>query len=315
MALSSYLNCDVLQALNQEMGIFHHPPHDKSFSQLAPTNLLLPHYSSGESFSLANTFFDNSYIDPFLNPELYLPCPPQSYECELPSIEDCNCNAVNYKQSRFLRCPKRQRSCYDNQYHPQEQYSSLDVAPANFFFDGFSPNPHCSFSSSEELLPELLFPAVPEFKAPALPPAGNCVGNIINDFEKTVSPQSIAARERRRKITEKTQELGKLVPNGNNMNTAEMFSAAAKYVKFLQAQVVVLQLINTLEEEDKEATTPIPSEDLKALLGSTSVQEKLYLEEKCFFPKQLVSSLTKDPQLQSKPSILKDLNQLIANNI
>lgn len=61
-----------------------------------------------------------------------------------------------------------------------------------------------------------------------------------------VSVQSIAARERRRKITEKTQELGKLIPGGSKMNTAEMFQAAYKYVKFLQAQLAVLQLIPSI---------------------------------------------------------------------
>ncbi|PNX82310.1 transcription factor bHLH52-like protein, partial [Trifolium pratense] len=66
--------------------------------------------------------------------------------------------------------------------------------------------------------------------------------------EKTISPQSIAARERRRKITEKTQELGKLVPGGSKMNTAEMFNAAANYVKFLQAQVGMLQVMGTLSK-------------------------------------------------------------------
>ena len=60
---------------------------------------------------------------------------------------------------------------------------------------------------------------------------------------KVVSPQSIAARERRRKTTEKTQELGKLIPGGSKMTTAEMFQAASKYVKFLQAQVAVLKVI------------------------------------------------------------------------
>ena len=60
-----------------------------------------------------------------------------------------------------------------------------------------------------------------------------------------VSPQSIAARERRRKITEKTQELGKLIPGGSKMSTAEMFQAAYKYVKFLQAQLSILQSVGS----------------------------------------------------------------------
>lgn len=69
-----------------------------------------------------------------------------------------------------------------------------------------------------------------------------------NQAEGALSAQSIAARERRRKITEMTQELGKLVPGGNKMNTAEMLQAASKYVKFMQAQVKLLQLMEPMHQ-------------------------------------------------------------------
>ena len=59
--------------------------------------------------------------------------------------------------------------------------------------------------------------------------------------ERSLSAQSLAAKVRRRKISEKTQELGKLIPGGQKMNTAEMFQAAFKYVKFLQTQIGVLK--------------------------------------------------------------------------
>ena len=54
-------------------------------------------------------------------------------------------------------------------------------------------------------------------------------------------------RERTRNITEKTQQLGKLIPGGPKMNVAEMLNASTKYVKFLQAQVGMLELVNTVE--------------------------------------------------------------------
>ncbi|KAG5022276.1 hypothetical protein JHK82_018194 [Glycine max] len=65
--------------------------------------------------------------------------------------------------------------------------------------------------------------------------------------ERIVSPQIIAMRERTRNITEKTQQLGKLIPGGPKMNMAEMLNASTKYVKFLQAQVGMLELVNTVE--------------------------------------------------------------------
>ncbi|KAI3737580.1 hypothetical protein L2E82_27587 [Cichorium intybus] len=102
-----------------------------------------------------------------------------------------------------------------------------------------------------------------------------------------LSAQSMAARVRRRKISEKTLELGKLVPGGHRMNTAEMFQAAFKYVKFLQAQVGVLQLMGS---------SPEPSKELNVLVTSRSVQEKLYRAEKCIATRTLGKTLASDHQ-------------------
>ncbi|XP_019262840.1 PREDICTED: transcription factor bHLH52-like [Nicotiana attenuata] len=66
--------------------------------------------------------------------------------------------------------------------------------------------------------------------------------------EKNLSAQSIAARQRRKKITEKTQELGKLIPGGQKMNTADMFQAAYKYINFLQTQVGILQVMGSYQK-------------------------------------------------------------------
>lgn len=54
--------------------------------------------------------------------------------------------------------------------------------------------------------------------------------------------QSVAARLRRRRISEKTRELAQLIPGGPRMTTAEMLLAARNYVKFLQAQLGLLGL-------------------------------------------------------------------------
>ncbi|KAK7311103.1 hypothetical protein RJT34_09010 [Clitoria ternatea] len=151
---------------------------------------------------------------------------------------------------------------------------------------------------------------MPEFKVPQY---GSFVDDVQSEKrgnERTISAQSIAARERRRKITVKTQELGMLVPGGPKMNTAEMLHAAAKYVKYLQSQVQMLQLMKTLEEDK----TGSPSENLQALFVSPFVQEKLYSEERCFVTKEFVTTLTNDDDVQSRPTILKDLKQLIGTD-
>jgi hypothetical protein len=61
------------------------------------------------------------------------------------------------------------------------------------------------------------------------------------------SSQSAAARERRRRISEKTAELSRLIPGGHRLNTAEMLQEAARHVKLLQAQVGMLALLQNLQ--------------------------------------------------------------------
>ncbi|KAJ8631304.1 hypothetical protein MRB53_024627 [Persea americana] len=62
-----------------------------------------------------------------------------------------------------------------------------------------------------------------------------------------LSAQSMACRQRRKRISEKIQELGKLIPGGNKMNTAEMLQAAFNYMKYLQAQVGILELMASFQ--------------------------------------------------------------------
>ncbi|KAK9156128.1 hypothetical protein Sjap_003608 [Stephania japonica] len=101
--------------------------------------------------------------------------------------------------------------------------------------------------------------------------------------DQGMSAQSVAARQRRRRITEKTRELGELVPGGNKMNTAEMFHSAFKYIKFLQAQVGVLEFMSSIDMDNREG-----DEQMQVLLASPIIQEKLYSAEKCLVPKQLI---------------------------
>ncbi|CAO2040977.1 unnamed protein product [Urochloa humidicola] len=56
----------------------------------------------------------------------------------------------------------------------------------------------------------------------------------------TKDPQSLAAKNRRERISEKLRTLQELVPNGTKVDLVTMLEKAISYVKFLQLQVKVL---------------------------------------------------------------------------
>ncbi|KAJ0082716.1 hypothetical protein Patl1_11493 [Pistacia atlantica] len=115
------------------------------------------------------------------------------------------------------------------------QYFSSSSLPDNFIFpleDFESPPP------LPEFLPEISTPPLAgfSFEKSSSTESTDHESSTKKLTGVSLSAQSIAARQRRRKITEKTQELGKLIPGSHRMNTAKMFQAASKYIKFLQAK-------------------------------------------------------------------------------
>ncbi|CAL5412630.1 unnamed protein product [Camellia sinensis] len=313
MALSFYSNYGALEHLNQDTDSFPQP-QPQTQPELAmdflgfQDSFLIPDPTTYESIILSETAYSNLF--PYFSPTF--------------DHNSSNFELFPPQELDFYPYPKRQKS-YEDQY-----YSDL-IAPG--LLNGFvSINP----PMLPEFSPELHVP-LPEFHSPLVYSCGSGVESIENVKKPNggcLSAQTIAARQRRRKITEKTQELGKLIPGGQKMNTAEMFQAAFKYIKFLQAQVGVLGMMGSiqtdisrckedckeeLQEGDPNSTCrgldneeePVHSQELQELVASPRIQEKLYSSEKCIVPNQLVQTLVNDSELQSNSLVLKELHQYI----
>ncbi|KAI3903598.1 hypothetical protein MKW98_032252 [Papaver atlanticum] len=73
-------------------------------------------------------------------------------------------------------------------------------------------------------------------------------------------PQSVAARLRRERISERMRILQRLVPGGAKMDTASMLDEAVRYVKFLKKQVIKLQSSN---QNSPRLAVPIINDDYR----------------------------------------------------
>ncbi|KAG5037842.1 hypothetical protein JHK82_018659 [Glycine max] len=77
----------------------------------------------------------------------------------------------------------------------------------------------------------------------------------------STDPQSVAARERRHRISDRFKILQSMVPGGSKMDTVSMLECAIHYVKFLQTEILLHQaLIDFVDVDHHESPLFLPAE-------------------------------------------------------
>ncbi|PUZ43017.1 hypothetical protein GQ55_9G628300 [Panicum hallii var. hallii] len=201
-------------------------------------------------------------------------------------------------------CAKRQRACGDDAWRGLARI-------------GAGQQSNGGGNRQVPALPELpnefvlTLPPPPPPPPPQLPEPAAYAKKDTGNVSQSV--QSAAARQRRKRISEKTAELSRLIPGGHKMNTAEMLEEAARHVKLLQAQVGVLALMRTVGSTENEKTPSMAQEQMHALLVRGSVQERLAAEGKCLVPRKLVDAVARDSSVKSNALVSRDLGRFVAS--
>ncbi|XP_060187971.1 transcription factor bHLH117 [Lycium barbarum] len=245
---------------------------DEAFTNSMYENLS---YQSLLSLSLSNNYNYNNEVKPLVSP--FQPSLTNNILMPYASPSSQIQQTLDFLETQKLKFPKLEPVTEDTTLQLYDPYNNNEILP-------YLNEPLHYFSNAT--LPDLRCFEHPNYF------------DFHNGATSSPVPKntSSASTRLRKKLSEKTRCLEKLLPWDTKMDTATMLEEAYKYVKFLQAQVSVLQSMPTLAEEGSGSSSS-SSEDrngktisvlnrqqlLQVVLNSPVAQTYLYSKGCCVY--------------------------------
>lgn len=168
-------------------------------------------------------------------------------------------NQIDHNTPTFLNIPSNNISFTNSHQNPSTLQNFLANNSSSSSSSG-AFNSHSMNRSNMAAMREMIF------RIAAMQPINIDPESVKPPKRRNVKistdPQSVAARHRRERISERIRILQRLVPGGTKMDTASMLDEAIHYVKFLKNQVQSLERAGANRPSNSVAATglgfPVP---------------------------------------------------------